>query len=144
MKTSILRTTVQTCALLLVILSAALAAPRKRLTCNPSHCLNGGTCRLSKTPGAAYCSCLPSFFGPRCQFNSETQGFCRLTPCQHGGTCYQWGIEQQDFHCFCNEPFYGELCQYDSGLFDPCNSKPCKATETCVPFGVQSTEFYCF
>jgi hypothetical protein len=46
---------------------------------------------------------------------TDTQGFCRLSPCQNGGTCYQWGVEKSDFYCFCDEPYYGELCQYDWG-----------------------------
>ncbi|KAL7042705.1 hypothetical protein ACKWTF_001251 [Chironomus riparius] len=102
--------------------------------CNPSQCLNSGTC-ISNTTHFR-CECPPGFTGPLCQHNLNE---CESSPCVHG-IC----VDQEDgFRCFCQPGFSGDLCNFE---YNECDSNPCVNNGQCIDhiggFSCQCTKGY--
>uniref|UniRef100_A0A8C6ULA4 Neurogenic locus notch homolog protein 1 n=1 Tax=Neogobius melanostomus TaxID=47308 RepID=A0A8C6ULA4_9GOBI len=93
------------------------------LPCNPSPCLNGGTC-LQKGDTSYECSCVPGFTGKNCNINIDD---CPDHECQNGGTCVD-GVNT--YNCQCKPEFTGQLCTDD---VDECQLMPnaCQNGGTC-------------
>uniref|UniRef100_A0A182NNU7 EGF-like domain-containing protein n=1 Tax=Anopheles dirus TaxID=7168 RepID=A0A182NNU7_9DIPT len=88
--------------------------------CNPSQCLNGGTCVGNSTHFR--CDCTSGYTGPLCQHNLNE---CESSPCVHG-IC----VDQEDgFRCFCQPGFSGELCNFE---YNECESNPCINGGQCI------------
>uniref|UniRef100_A0A8C7Y4R1 Neurogenic locus notch homolog protein 1 n=1 Tax=Oryzias sinensis TaxID=183150 RepID=A0A8C7Y4R1_9TELE len=93
------------------------------LPCNPSPCLNGGTC-IQKGETSYECSCVPGFTGKNCSSNIND---CPGHECQNGGTCVD-GVNT--YNCQCKPEFTGQLCMDD---VDECQLMPnaCQNGGTC-------------
>ncbi|XP_038054262.1 uncharacterized protein LOC119726596 isoform X2 [Patiria miniata] len=81
--------------------------------CDPSPCLNGGTC---STPGPS-CRCRYGYYGDFCQ---SVNNDCFSMPCQNGGTCEPMS-NGPGFICFCKGNFLQPLCQEST----PCRLGDC-------------------
>ncbi|XP_027707526.1 lactadherin isoform X2 [Vombatus ursinus] len=102
----------QTLWRLLFSLSVVLAASGE--DCDPSLCLNGGTCLNGSESSTFYCLCPDGFTGQNC---SETeQGPCTPNPCQNNGQCRvvtesRRGDVFAQYVCDCPEEYEGPHCQ---------------------------------
>ncbi|XP_055479565.1 lactadherin isoform X1 [Psammomys obesus] len=81
--------------------------------CDPSLCLNGGTCLLDQDNNV-YCLCLEGFTGPVC--NETEKGPCSPNPCHHGAKCrVTEGTQRGDiftqYICQCSEGYSGTHCE---------------------------------
>lgn len=85
--------------------------------CNPSPCLNGGSCFVFGTN--TFCSCVSPFSGTFCEVEN-TIPQCSPNPCLNEGTCTDNG--DNTFSCECVEGFGGDTCEVDTNLCDP---NPC-------------------
>ncbi|KAJ8034326.1 Neurogenic locus Notch protein [Holothuria leucospilota] len=81
--------------------------------CNPSPCLNGGTC--FPAPGTLLgfaCQCINGFTGQNCQ--TPITGVCLPSPCVNGGICQVDPTTPSGVRCInCATGFAGELCAED-------------------------------
>uniref|UniRef100_F7EZ04 Milk fat globule-EGF factor 8 protein n=1 Tax=Monodelphis domestica TaxID=13616 RepID=F7EZ04_MONDO len=102
----------QTLWRLLFSLSVVLAASGE--DCDPSLCLNGGTCLNGSESSTFYCLCPDGFTGQNC---SETeQGPCTPNPCLNNGQCRvvtesRRGDVFAQYVCECPEGYEGPHCQ---------------------------------
>ncbi len=99
-------------------------------TCRPNPCLNGGTCKGSKTNGKTsninhvikqnvvilhlidfFCLCRPGYRGARCEsvVDSCTSASASASnPCLNGGACVPL---VPGYRCRCPDNFYGVHCE---------------------------------
>ncbi|XP_068954669.1 lactadherin isoform X3 [Petaurus breviceps papuanus] len=102
----------QTLWRLLFSLSVVLAASGE--DCDPSLCLNGGTCLNGSESSTFYCLCPEGFTGQNC--NETEQGPCTPNPCQNNGQCRvvtesRRGDVFAQYVCDCPEEYEGSHCQ---------------------------------
>ncbi|XP_007479422.2 lactadherin isoform X1 [Monodelphis domestica] len=123
----------QTLWRLLFSLSVVLAASGE--DCDPSLCLNGGTCLNGSESSTFYCLCPDGFTGQNC---SETeQGPCTPNPCLNNGRCRvvtesRRGDVFAQYVCECPEGYEGPHCQKSISPGNECNKQPCKNGGTCL------------
>ncbi|XP_043841524.1 lactadherin isoform X2 [Dromiciops gliroides] len=102
----------QTLWRLLFSLSVVVAASGE--DCDPSLCLNGGTCLNGSESSTFYCLCPDGFTGQNC--NETEQGPCSPNPCQNNGHCRvvtesRRGDVFAQYVCDCAEGYEGPHCQ---------------------------------
>ncbi|XP_020820516.1 lactadherin isoform X2 [Phascolarctos cinereus] len=102
----------QTLWRLLFSLSVVLAVSGE--DCDPSLCLNGGTCLNGSESSTFYCLCPDGFTGQNC--NETEQGPCTPNPCQNNGQCRvvtesRRGDVFAQYVCDCPEGYEGPHCQ---------------------------------
>uniref|UniRef100_A0A665WAB6 Neurogenic locus notch homolog protein 2-like n=1 Tax=Echeneis naucrates TaxID=173247 RepID=A0A665WAB6_ECHNA len=93
------------------------------IPCNPSPCLNGGTCHQNSETSYS-CHCLPGFNGTNCENNIDD---CPGHQCANGGTCMD-GVNT--YNCQCPPEWTGQHCTED---VDECRLQPntCQNGGTC-------------
>ncbi|XP_006885237.1 PREDICTED: lactadherin [Elephantulus edwardii] len=80
--------------------------------CDPSLCLNGGTCMVGQFSVPFYCLCPEGFTGAICNVTDE--GPCMPNPCHHNAECIvvpQRGDVFTEFFCKCPRGFAGIHCE---------------------------------
>ena len=104
--------------------------------CQPSPCLNGGTC--SDAVDGFSCDCDGTgYTGDRCQRKMD---HCASAPCQNDAICYD---RHDGFLCHCQAGFSGTLCQQQvsarimnvpvAARNVQCESDSCENGATCLP-----------
>ncbi|CAH0554100.1 unnamed protein product, partial [Brassicogethes aeneus] len=88
--------------------------------CGSQPCLNGGTCKETKT--GYECECHSRFSGSICELDSDP---CASSPCLYGGKCSS--TVSGDFFCECVLHLSGKRCEY--GRY--CSPNPCKHGGVC-------------
>ncbi|CAF0978104.1 unnamed protein product [Brachionus calyciflorus] len=99
-----------------------------------SNCSNRGSCVL-KTNKRFTCSCLDSFRGDSCQFDSRK---CSLSPCLNNGTCIDLDSELKNdsfseisYFCQCDQFHLGKNCEIKK---DICENETCSGNGYCFNF----------
>ena len=90
------------------------------------------------------CKCSLGFTGAQCQFDVNE---CLSSPCQHGGSCAEDGINS--FKCYCPTGYNGTTCQHrkeDSDLattsiFNDLTSTIDTGTSTTISISTTSNDF---
>lgn len=93
----------------------------KSKMCNPTKCLNGGTC--IEAENEYHCNCTPPYYGKRCENHP-----CNPNPCKNGGIC---SVKNSQFTCHCPPMFGGKKCKLS---YTP-QTMPCPL-QTCNNGGV--------
>ncbi|XP_076257504.1 FAT atypical cadherin kugelei isoform X3 [Rhynchophorus ferrugineus] len=88
--------------------------------CGSQPCMNGGTCRETKT--GFECECHNRFQGTVCELDTDP---CASAPCLYGGKCRP--TTAGDFVCECVFRLSGKRCEY--GRY--CSPNPCKHGGVC-------------
>jgi len=105
--------------------------------CDPSPCLNGGTCQPRPNFGFS-CTCSPRYKGIYCEYERE-RDFCYGVRCHYLGRCVN-DYARNTYKCICRGHFSGRNCEIGNPY--PCLSNPCKNGATCIS-GVFAYRCHC-
>ncbi|KAG2446130.1 hypothetical protein HXX76_000727 [Chlamydomonas incerta] len=104
--------------------------------CDPSPCLNGGTCERSIDLSSRTCACNAFWTGANCDTDVDecadtyTVDPCAASPCLNGGTCER-SNDLSSRTCLCDDFWTGANCETD---VDECgtNNGGCSANAGCT------------
>ena len=94
-------------------------------SCNPSYCLNGGTCVTIGDGSRIACLCMTPYRGDRCELSDSSElvpfncmslfhitgrsiDYCASQPCLNQGVCT---LGPFTYDCKCVRPFSGKRCE---------------------------------
>ncbi|XP_071793993.1 uncharacterized protein [Asterias amurensis] len=109
-------------------INSAVLTPRSSDPCDPTPCLNGGTCFRNADGRSYYCGCVdPTNTNRHCEV-TVTSGtpMCSSNPCLNNGYCQE---RNGSFVCYCPGTHHGTVCEH---LIIACSTNPCLNGGTCT------------
>lgn len=101
--------------------------------CDPSPCMNGGTCSSNNTSFS--CQCTVGYAGEYCELPVS---LCEPNPCLNGGICVD-GVGGQ-INCICDVGYTGSDCSIET---TPCAVNICENGGTCNEISDNTIECSC-